>query len=296
MVSSFSGSKPQPNLDKYKLKGKGKEVTSTCFLAEVNNKKVVPGDFIYDGIAIDFFTTNCYLQFDQEGKLIAEGSIDKYQSAYPTYHYDYFPNGLLKEMYRIDYDGNRKVLSKYGYHDFGKIKSLTKYDDFGNKIEVSQYIYDNDQQQQKLVTALANGDTTTINLVFENNLLAEMKFEEGGVSYTYDIQGNLIEERWNLPESNEVTVESYAYNENGLCSQSTTRHLNSEDTPISPSEHISYTYDKHKNITSLEYNEGNIKSLISFEYKYDNVGNWTELIEYWEGEPKFILTQKLVYW
>ena len=110
------------------------------------------------------------------------------------------------------------------------------------------------------------------------------------ISFKWDEKGHPLED-----DFSDGTVDQYKYDENGNLAEWIFRSSNSNVIITS------YKYDDHGNVIEMNINNF-FKSTFKFNYdhqtflyKYDDVGNWTERIDYENDIPQRMVERKIKY-
>lgn len=231
-------------------------------------------NIIYEHFEYDIFSYK-YKRFDKEGKLIRLKSHDDYGNT-DEYIYKYNADGKL--LYRIYKNPNsyRKVGERSwsrGVQDtIGNIyKDLVNiYDESNKLIERKQYGLNSDGDHK--------GTKLTEHTIFKyrnNNLIQKVKGYSSNrpyyTNYEYDKKNRLVKKYYfTEKESNTKRTEKYDY----------------EDDEII---FLEYTekYWPTKELRTYE---------IEFNYKYDDKGNWNEIVKIVDGKELYKWIREIEYY
>jgi len=223
---------------------------------------------------LDFYNYR-YKRYNENGKLIRQKRIDEY-GAIDEYIFKYNDNGKL--LYRIYKNPNsyRKIGERswsWGVQDtIGNIYKdlINKYDESNRLIERKTYGLnsDGDHKGTKL------GEHTIYNYK-NNNLIQEIRGYSSDrpyyTNYEYDKENRLKKKfYYTEKESNTRRVEKYDY--------------------------------KDDKIRLLEYTEEDWTSKelrtykIEFNYKYDDIGNWNEIVKKVDGKKLYKWIRQIEYY
>jgi hypothetical protein len=278
-LSFINGKNPGNTIKKeMNIMGKVKSVKETAYQAEVKfgiiekgNKTILDRDFGGFGYEKDIFLTFNYNEnvevicyYERDGALSYKDIYSYDENSYLIEINRYHSDGALTTKFTYKYDDNKNPIEMCNFNSKGKmyVKKSAKYDDKGNLIE---YIY-----------GLPDGSFGPLSekLFFKYNedgykiqedRYIPLSHENGGGLYTdllkYDNKGNLIEKK-HYRHGNLTLQDFFKYDENNNIIQ--TFRLND--------------YKK------------------TYDYVYDDKGNWIKRIEYVNGIPKYILVRELEYY
>ncbi|HLO91113.1 MAG TPA: hypothetical protein VK172_08115 [Lentimicrobium sp.] len=252
----------QSFLDKeLKFVGNVKAVYYLEFKVIEKDDKILKGD-----------TIECsYLkyEFDNKNRLLSEEYC--LLDLFTSYKYKYDRNGRL-----IDRTNFNHLDRKYVYDSTGnQVKELMydseglmgywsyKYDNNGNKIERTGYLGDDFVERWKYEY------DQDYKKIIEFMVGAEPYNNPSDMvkTYEYDNDGRLISSVWTDPKTKTTSVDKYKYNVKGDIIE----HYNKND-----------------------FQRG-IEELKTFNYQYDQNGNWIQRIEYINARPITITERKIEY-
>lgn len=235
-------------------------------------------NIIYVHFEYDIFSYK-YKRFDKEGKLVRLKSHDEYGNT-DEYIYKYNVDGKL--LYRVYKNPNswKKIGEKswsYGAHDsIGNIYNdfVYKYDESNRLIQRQRFDLYEDEENHKEPKLVEN----TFFEYDKNNNILLTKYINGYIKVKptfnhseYDKKNRLIKRYCcSEKESDAKRIEKYEYSNN--------------------------------EITSLEYTEESWPSKemktyqVDFEYKYDDKGNWNEIIKKVDGKELYKWVRQIEYY
>ena len=275
-----ASSKAQITLVKQKkLIGKVKLSTGTSYKAVIRLDKVEKGEKQ---------AGNIQTQYDKRGNEIKEkryngnGGLEwEYTTEYDTsgnkieyrcYKPNETPSLVSKVNYTYDLDGNRISLEhsdpsnpEYGY------KYIYTYDKQGNRIEFNDFSKDGSLNSRKTYKYDAQGNAIEFHRFNADGSL------DSRSTYKYDTKGNKIESNRFEADGSFDARYTYKYDMQGNETEKSSFKANG-----SLSWKKTYAYDlKGNKVLYKRYKaNGDLKSSMSWEYTYDQQGNWTKRIKF----------------
>ena len=209
-------------------------------------------------------------------------------------HY-YALDGKMTRRYTYKYDkrGNRiKVIHYYSDGTKG-MKNTYKYNKKGNIIEEHWL---NPKTYDTKITYKLDDKGNRI----EANLNGKLKWKW---TYKYDEKGNIIEKiKYNSNDSL-IDIDTYKFDEQNHKIESTKHYPYSKrklifnyitkfDNNGNPFKKIFYT----SHSWNVSQSQGRLRWKKTYEYEFDNKGNWTQMIVFVDGVPKYIYERKIEYY
>jgi len=211
--------------------------------------------------------------FDENGNIVSENWLDS--GIRNIYKYDSIGKLIEQDNYnelktpsfsskkKFIYDVNNNLIEKNTYLSDGVLfeKIIYDYDENNNNIQSKCYKYDFDGKE-------------VLKFMFKSK---------------YDKNGNEIESVHYDNLGRKEYTETYKYDEKGLIIEETSDFLRTSKKK--------YTYDDNGNI--LKVKEYSIKEVLigeeTYEYKFDNKGNWIVRLFFINGKPNFIEEREITY-
>ena len=260
--------KKKSDLEKLGFKGKVKSVETIYYYAVEKSGKITKGDT----------STKAFYLFNKQGNLQEKLTDFYYGSQYKT---------------KYVYDSQNNLIQNYIYDSYGDLdkKIIYKNDNKGNKIE--ELIYDENDSLIKKYTYVYD---------LRGNLKKEFEYNPQGLkskkTYKYDLKGNLKKEKFYRSNGELDGKYIYKYDSQGKVIAKywfttkvwLTLKLTYKNT---------YKYNSQGDLIEeiLYKNDGSIENKRSYEYEYDNQGNWIRAIEYDTKEkPQYIIIRKIEYY
>lgn len=216
--------------------------------------------------------------------------IEFNRSGYIIEEYSYEPNDLLEKKIIFKYDGKHNKIEVNSYNFESKLifKWIYEYNDKGFLTNRICFKPDGSQYWKQSFNYDAMG-----------NLIEEIWYTPEGVqnwklTYGYDNQGNKIEEINYDEKGSLYEKQTYSYDEKGNKIEA-----NNYDSDLSLSWKQTFLYDDKRNIVEKNwYNfEGSVFNIkTTFEYEYDEKGNWIRRIDSFNGIPEYILEREFEYY
>lgn len=194
--------------------------------------------------------------------------------------YEYFENRI--EITVSDCDNNIDIKHIYKLNNEGKPVEYRSYDSLGtlNHIETTTFSLNGDtivEQGYDPIKDFPDRPTTTIVKYDQNsNIIEEVLYQFGSFLfrhvYIYN-KNKLVEKQWyKSPDENELLPYKV-------------KHYDEKENIV---EEITYDLDHEPNKV--------IKKKYTYEYEYDEKGNWIKKILYVKSIPKFIEERSIVYY
>lgn len=236
-----------------------------------------------------------------QGKTFVKGAIDRDLDTVvkignlDNLQKDFNPNGYLTQMRFFFKNGELYSRMEYYYNPQGQLFE-TRYNS-----DKTLYVYNPEGYLIKDATYSPGGFLKThYNYQVDTNgkVLKEETYHanqlESTIAYTYDKQGDPVEMRYYDAQGNLLQKVESKFNKQHLAERNR-------------------TYDKDNklvNITNKKYNsQGDCiklqaenklpqkqKNVATYEYKYDNRGNWIAKTTFINGEPRQIIERTLSYY
>jgi hypothetical protein len=275
-----SSSKAQITLVKQKkLMGKVKLSTSASYKAVIRLDKVEKGEKVAGDRRI---------QYDKRGNEIERKNYDingglvwKYTTEYDTsgnkieyicYQPNESPSLVFKTNYTYDINGNRILLERANpsYPEYGW-NYIYSYDNQGNRIEFNDFSKDGSLNSRKTYKYDAQGNAIEFHRFNADGSL------DSRSTYKYDTKGNKIESNSFEADGSFDARYTYKYDMQGNETEKSSFKANG-----SLSWKKTYAYDlKGNKVLYKRYKaNGDLKSSMSWEYTYDQQGNWTKQIKF----------------
>lgn len=216
---------------------------------------------------------------------------------------------INKYIYFFNDTGNIFEEDYYGLNDDFKYKDIYKYDDKGNLIERNRnnltsyknsYVYDEKDNiiEDSGYNSNSNSyEKTTFEYDNKGNIIVKTRFDINDSLISrdtckYDTKGNKIESRF-YTKSTALKL-SYKYDNNGnrieeywcwLANSSFMKKI------------ISKYNDKGNVIEAYSYKaDGSIDNKFTYNYDYDEAGNWIKKTPFENGTAKNSIERKIVYY
>lgn len=227
---------------------------------------------------LDFYNYR-YKRYDENGKLIRQKSIDKYGTI-DEYIFKYNDGGKL--LYRIYKNPNSwKQESErtwsYGPQDSnGNVYKdlVNKYDEFNRLIQKQRFdLYEDyeNHKDPKLVENIFYEYNKNNNLILTKRINGYIKVKPTFNHSEYDKKNRLIKQYCcSEKESDAKRIEKYEYKEDEVIS-------------------LEYTEESWPSKEIKTYQ-------VNFEYKYDDKGNWNEIIKKVDGKELYKWTRQIEYY
>lgn len=243
-----------------------------------------------------FYTTNS--KFNYSNKLSSTISFssetpDEYR--YESYIYDSL--NRLDEIKYFNEDGE-SFGKKYEYNLIGKLSK---------DINHSPYVWINiDKKTSQAKFDNVGTDYLNIEYIYDsrNNVIIEKHYIKNSydqskvtfhriIKFKYDNRNRKIEEYYgNANDSTNDAYREYEYYENNLIKLE--RFINTNGKKIITE--ILYYYNNKNNVEKVVYKNEKSKSIINFEYKFDNNNNWIEETKIVNSKPLYLRKRKIVYY
>jgi hypothetical protein len=227
---------------------------------------------------LDFYNYR-YMRYDENGKLIRQKSIDEYGTI-DEYIFKYNDSGkLLYRVYKNPNSWKQKSERTWSYGPQDSIGNvykdlINKYDDLNRLTQRQRFdLYEDDENHKdpKLVENVFYEYDKNNNLILTKRINGYIKVKPTFNHSEYDKKNRLIKRYCcSEKESDAKRIEKYDY--------------------------------KGDEITSLEYTEESWPSKemktyqVDFEYKYDDKGNWNEIIKKVDGKELYKWTRQIEYY
>ncbi len=274
LLYSCTTDKQETGWSEYNLKGKVKSFTEISYEAIDRFGKIELGDKRVD---FEFILhNNAEYLFDNNGNKIEESL--------------YFDDGSLRYKVIYKYDNNGNKIEENLYFDDGNLdtKLINLYDNKGNMIEANVYTPYGSLE-----------DKYTFKYDEMRNRIEEKQYCSDDRlrikrTYKYDNKGNMIEEKWQDFDSFKTKKYVYKYDNKGNIIE---KYRYASDGSLDRKS--SYKYDNNGNMIKMKdsYHNDNamLENKYTFEYYYDEQGNWTRRIQFENSIPKYILVREIKY-
>lgn len=278
-----------------------------------NGKPVKETWFYRNG---DTVTTYHY-SYDSNHNLILSKEVDKYATV--TINYEYNNNDKLTSLFRFYSIENkiRWIDRRYQYNRFGDLEYATIRSDNNNerKFLYGFDFYDrktkkyekcktikNDFEEEELTSVIYISEKYCLREEFfydDRERIIETRFykEEGEQQvkldrvYKKEYQGDLLK-KIIIERGRYTTVKEYDYDEKNR------KKKEVYSTKRGISTITNYDYNNEGLLVKVEYVEPkeNKKSIIGFEYEFDDKGNWIKQIKSLNDEKLYVWTRKIEYY
>ncbi len=209
-----------------------------------------------------------------------KGFLVKYQK--------YETDGSLYENTILIKNENDKLLKRITQDSKGKLKKYltTKLDDKDNIIEYNTY----NNQDELVNIQIKEYDSNGNNISFINKSIKSNRTFK--TLYKYNTFREMIKETDYKPDSSIKDIRTYKYDKKG---NEIEQHLNRPDGSFT--KFVS-EYDQFNNLILHNWfdKNGNQKHQTSFEYVYDNNGNWLTKKRYSNGELRYVWEREIEYY
>lgn len=292
----FKNNQTDNDLSKNNLNGNVKSVTSLSYEAKNYDGKLVKGDNVSEGLfegnTVEIYNNTGYLleeknfyydgsvylsvlySYDEKGKLVNRSNFNHGKKGYSKEfeydengnminEYDLTPTGIAQRNWAYKYDKKGNNIERsytYFLDESNDFKTLYEYDNDGNKVQESTY----DKYGIQNTIIFYKHDTN-------GNLIEEKVYSKSDLFYTnefkYDSKGNILEDIQTTSENEKIKI-SNKYDSNG--------NLISKIRISSQNKEYDFNY--------------------SYQYDYDNLGNWIKRVKFTNGKPQFIRERTIEYY
>ncbi len=201
---------------------------------------------------------------------------------------NYDKMGNVIESYREMIDGEEKTIrdrKTWEYDKKGRKIKHTRYRE-GDPLIIYQYEHDQEGNMTKEIAMLPDGtiDSETVNVYEAGNHIEQNGYFNGKLNYKwlykYDEKGNRIEFGHTGADGVVYKKTVYTYDENGNKIQELEYRDGVGGTKTT------FEYDDHRNlIREVQLTgSGEVIQTISYDYTYDDTGNWVKKIRLLDGE------------
>jgi hypothetical protein len=259
---------------KLNLDGQVKSININEFIASEES-----GNIIKNGKQ-KAFGGDLWLFFNKEGKIDSLFNFSSEGILFTKYVYVYDIKSLLSEINKFDKDQGlyRKHIFKYNSKN-----ELIEEQLFNNPkgVPTDKYLFFYNEK----------GLLTEKHHIYYPCIDTSRK-ELLKTTYEYDIQGNMIKKQLFKKDSTKDFGYSYQYNNNEKLIEQiaflSSGNMNYKET---------YQYDERGNrIEICKYNQKNeIEFTQNFQYKFDEIGNWVEMLIFINTNPKFVVERTIKY-
>ena len=215
--------------------------------------------------------------YDESGKLKEKNTYDENDKLQWKCKYDYDIAGLLKTRICYNSEGKQTGATMYDYHGNGVLK-IEEYKD-AEEIRISRYDTTGNELEEMKISLNADQKDTVSHSMYQydknSKLIKREEFYKGKHEYTSRFKyrnGKLYEGEWT----------DYDFHE---------KPLYKRITRYDEDEKITY-----REITTYLKPKGKIKEKYTYEYHYDDYGNWTKRIKSSFGNPSTIVIRKIEYY
>lgn len=300
MVGDLTVTAQPTDLQEEHLIGPVKSVYLTSFVAKKQGKEILKGLPRWE----EWGTYNKLLVYNRQGYVVEE--------------HNYTADGTIgnKTITTRDSAGRELEVFYYDMNDTFLVSHVTiSYDEKGNKTGEAIHHY-RDLETGKELSYAFNSEYNAANQKIK---------QTGGQygyyhSYTYNKQGQLAESYMYDSTGHLMVLEQLSYDKNGYIAERKETTYRADDTLRDCNQ---YKRDSHGNtiewiicdsdckpITKIvrEYNtkhdvvkfiqvdgEGKVQATYTYQFVYDQHGNWVQQYVYLEGEPTFILERTIEY-
>lgn len=188
-----------------------------------------------------------------------------------THFYNYDKNNLLTEIIV----NVPLVWDKYDSKSFYQRK-----DSIGTTYLQSKFIYNDKKQLIKKIDFSAP----------DYNSVTELK---NTTFYEYDSFGNVIETTNIRANSKTIFKNVKKYNSDVKIILDKDFTLNFESSLDNEKE---YFYNRKNELKKLIVRENKFKAIVTFDYKYDEFGNWIEQTKFYNGKKLFVWKREITYY
>lgn len=220
-------------------------------------------------------------QYDDAGNMTEESDFDSNGKLFDKYSYKYDGKNLIEEI-NYDSDGSVIFRSAYKYDKSGNLIEKNEYNSKGGLSDTSTYAYDDKDNMTKKGGTSSNACRWT---------------------YSYDKDGNMFEKfRYDCDDR---LREKFTYSKNVIERIQTDYEMNQHRLPDDEvrerTKEIITTNDNGNIIERKEYTfEGRficyLTRTTTYEYKYDEKGNWIERIQSENDTPQYITEREYEYY
>lgn len=241
------------------------------------------------------------ISYNKNGQVNEEAWFNKKGEKFKTQLYEYNKNGNL--IFEKILESNVIVITnKYDYNSKNQLISISRilpddkltvktfiaYDSLGNKTSERMETYDG--------SAVVNGKITVFKYNTEGWIIQTTDMNKSGkifkdIHFTYDSLGNKISEETFLMGKFDT---KYVFEFDSIGNKHTNTKFNKNG--------ILYTekrkYDEFKNLieTNNFYPKSKVSNTTTYNFKYDNISNWTTKTLYTNGKVSFITERKIEYY
>lgn len=237
-------------------------------------------------------------EYNKNGNIISESSFNNDSTIYSEIKYSYNSQNKQTEKHTYDKEGELKNMIKQNYDDTGNNIEIISYD---KKMEVERktvYKYDKDNRLVEHLNYNKFGKSILKRLLTYNvnGLFAEEKrFLQGNyknkVLFTYNDNSDLIKKKYYSNTGDLKDNYTYEYNSNRQ--KTTFSELDVNNKTIIQRV---YNYDTRGNLIEVIYRNSDNIITGKRTLKYDDFGNWVEIIEYSDNKVKNKRSRKFQYY
>lgn len=240
---------------------------------EENNKRIEDNTYNPDGSLV---RRDIY-RYSKTGKRTIERSTSYGKTPYNSTISKYEKNGNQIEVKYYNKDGIEILFNTYLYDEYGNMTEEKRFVHFNGALSFSNHLnykYDNQGNQIEWSSYDSSGNLTSkVKSKYDKNKIIEEEYSDGEKRiYIYDDRGNQIE---------------------------MTRDLNNFGLGFVK---FFYTYDKYGNKIREEQSQSNNEDYKvwnfanTYEYVYDENGNWIKKVEFIRGKAESIIEREFEYY
>lgn len=245
----------------------------SIFKYEENNKRIEDNTYNPDGSLV---RRDIY-RYSKTGMRTIERSTSYAKKPYNSMISKYEKNGNQIEVKYYNQDGIERIFITYLYDEYGNMIEEKRFDVFNGVLSFSSHLtYKYDKQGNQIEYNTYDSDNNLASKVkskYDKNKIIEEEFSDGEKRiYIYDDKGNQIE---------------------------MTQDLNNFGLGFVK---FMYTYDIYGNVIREEQSQSNNEDYKvwnfanTYEYVYDDNGNWIKKIEFIRGKAESIIEREFEYY
>lgn len=247
------------------LKGEVKQYSQMVY-----GVSIVDGEVVKNELG-DNSSSKIMREYDRSGRLIKSG--------------DYDSNGSFANENTYKYDANNRIIESKGFY-YGSLTGIAL-NEYNNKGIIDKTVYQNEDGE---LLATINYRYDKADKTLHGSLQAEDGKSFDRLTKRVDDAGNIVAivmyDEW----GNEEERMEYTYMINGLISE--TVYIEYDDKEVN-----GYSYDENANLKEMivTYSDGD-EVVITYEYKFDENGNWIQRLEYFDGVLRMLTEREYKYY
>ena len=292
LVTNFVGfSQQKTDREKEKLHGKVHSIRESSYDVKFTNEQEQNG-------AIDPFLPNTFTEFDMTGNYLLKEKYDKDNQRIEKWVYTYPQNLKMEEIKVTDKTGKVFLSIISAFDDKGNVKDIRFYNENNQITRNVVYKYDkkNRQIERRVVDKGVLNERFSYKYNSKGNMIEQYSyFANGQIAQKWIMEYDKNQNRTKISEYNHKNLlEKITYNT--YDSKKNLIHQKEVDENENLQNEQTLVYDIYNNEIEKIQNslsEGSFQRKI--DYTYDNQGNWTKKIQYFNQKPIKITQREIVY-